>query len=160
MNMILHNRLVPRRVDLFSEFSKEFDKISNEMFGAPFFKGINKHKGYPLLDAIKSDNELVIQYSVPGVSKDNLSVEVVEDDEGLLLVIAGRLSDQYVFNEDQYCIRELSKQDFRRILRLPEDIDNQDPSVVLSDGILALSFKLKKSKEKTPKVRQLTINDC
>lgn len=160
MNMILHNRLVPRRVDLFSEFSKEFDKISNEMFGAPFFKGVNKHKGYPLLDAIKSDNELVIQYSVPGVSKDNLSVEVVEDDEGLLLVVAGRLSDQYVFNEDQYCIRELSKQDFRRILRLPEDIDNQDPSVVLSEGILALSFKLKKSKEKTPKIRQLTINDC
>lgn len=159
MNMILHNRLLtPRRIDLFSEFSKEFDKISNEMFGAPFFKGVNKHKGYPLLDAIKTEDKLVIQYSVPGVSKDNLSVEVVEDEEGLLMVVGGKLSDNYVFSEDQYCIRELSKQDFRRVLRLPEDILDENPSITLKDGILSVSFVLKKNKEKTPKVRQLKIS--
>ena len=159
MNMILHTRngLAPRRVDLFSEFSKEFDRISNEMFGAPFFKGVNKHKGYPLVDAIKKDDQLVLQYTVPGVKKDDLSVEIIDDPDGSLLVVSGKLSDSYTFNEDEYHIRELSKQEFRRIVRLPDNLQENSPDINLADGLLIISFSLQHKEEVKQKVRRLTI---
>lgn len=161
MNMILHTRspLAPRRVDLFSELSKEFDRVSNEVFGAPFFKGVNKHKGYPLVDAIRDNNGLTLQYTVPGVKRDDLNVEIVDDPDGSLLVVSGKLSDDYVYNDEYYQIKELSKQEFRRVVRLPEDVDvTTEPHVSLSDGILLVDFALKAVDEPKAKTRKLEIS--
>ena len=161
MNMILHTRnpLAPRRVDLFSELSKEFDRVSNEVFGAPFFKGVNKHKGYPLVDAVRNTNGLTLQYTVPGVKRDDLNVEIIDDTDGSLLVVSGKLSEDYIYSDEHYQIKELSKQDFRRIVRLPEDIDiNTEPHVSLSDGILLVDFALKVIDEPKTKTRKLEIS--
>ena len=161
MNMILHTRnpLAPRRVDLFSELSKEFDRVSNEVFGAPFFRGVNKHKGYPLVDAIRDNNGLTLQYTVPGVKRDDLNVEIIDDPDGSLLVVSGKLSNDYVYNDEHYQIKELSKQDFRRVVRLPEDVDvSTEPHVSLSDGILLVDFALKVVDEPKAKTRKLEIS--
>ena len=161
MNMILHTRnpLAPRRVDLFSELSKEFDRVSNEVFGAPFFKGVNKHKGYPLVDAVRNTNGLTLQYTVPGVKRNDLNVEIIDDTDGSLLVVSGKLSEDYIYSDEDYQIKELSKQDFRRIVRLPEDIDiNTEPHVSLSDGILLVDFALKVIDEPKTKTRKLEIS--
>lgn len=162
MNMILRSRnpMAPRRVDLFSELSKEFDRVSNEVFGAPFFKGVNKHKGYPLVDAIRDEETLTLQYTVPGVKKDDLNVEIIDDEDGSLLIVNGKLSSDYVHNDEYYQIKELSKQEFRRIVRLPDDIDSEvKPVTTLSDGILMVDFALKKIvDEPKNKVRKLEIS--
>ena len=161
MNMILHTRnpLAPRRVDLFSELSKEFDRVSNEVFGAPFFKGVNKHKGYPLVDAIRNEHGLTLQYTVPGVKRDDLNVEIIDDPDGSLLVVSGKLSEDYVYRDEHYQIKELSKQEFRRIVRLPEDIDvDTEPHVALIDGILLVDFALKVIDEPKAKTRKLEIS--
>ena len=161
MNMILtRNIMAPRRVDLFSEFSKEFDMVSNQVFGAPFFKGVNKHKGYPLVDAIRDKEGLTLQYTVPGVRRDDLNVEIIDDPDGNLLVVSGKLSDDYVYNDEYYQIKELSKQEFRRIVRLPDDVDTEtEPVVALRDGILMVDFILKNiDNEPKPKTRKLEIS--
>jgi len=162
MNMILHTRnpMAPRRVDLFSELSKEFDRVSNEVFGAPFFKGVNKHKGYPLVDAIRDKEGLTLQYTVPGVKRDDLNVEIIDDPDGYLLIVSGKLSDDYVYSGEHYQIKELSKQEFRRIVRLPDDVDTEtEPVVALRDGILMVDFILKKVEdEPKPKTRKLQIS--
>lgn len=161
MNMILHTRnpLAPRRVDLFSELSKEFDRVSNEVFGVPFFKGVNKHKGYPLVDAIRNEHGLTLQYTVPGVKRDDLDVEIIDDPDGCLLIVSGKLSNDYVYRDADYQIKELSKQEFRRVVRLPEDVDSQtEPHVSLSDGILLVDFALKVVDEPKAKTRKLEIS--
>lgn len=162
MNMILRNRssLAPRRVDLFSEVHKEFDRVFNEVFGAPFFHGVNKHKGYPLVDAVREKDNLTLQYTVPGVVKEDLNVEITEDEIGQLVIVSGKLSDTYVFDESQYQIREMSSQEFRRIVRLPEDIDSsKEPSVYLNDGILTIVFDLKENiNDQKPKTKKLSIS--
>lgn len=162
MNMILHTRspLAPRRVDLLSEFSKEFDRISNELYGAPFFRGVNKHKGYPLVDAIRNNDGITLQYTVPGVKRNDLDVEIIDDIEGSLLVVSGKLSNDYVYGDEQYQIKELSRQEFRRIVRLPDDVDTETkPHVSLSDGILLIDFALKQVADKPKhKSRKLEIS--
>lgn len=152
-----YNHLAPKRVDLFNEISKEIDGAFNEIFGSKFFSGLTKHKGYPLMDAVRSGDKLILQYTVPGVSKNNVKAEITEDDSGKLLTVSGVLDDLYVYDENDYQIRELSKQEFRRVVRLPEDVKNEDPLVILENGILTLTFKLQKLEEIKPKVKKLNI---
>lgn len=155
INNINKKYLAPRRVDLFSEFGQDLDKVFNEVFGAPFLYG-RKSKGYPIMDAVRTEDALVLQYTVPGVKLDDLSVEVSKDEQGRLLSVSGRLSNDYTHQDKNYQIRELSSQEFRRIIRLPEDVLDEEPEAVLKDGILKLTFKTN-SIEPEPSVTKLKI---
>lgn len=163
MNITLsrpNGHLAPSRVDLFSEISKELDHAMNNIFGHDFFAGLSKKgRGYPLMDAIRNENELILQYSVPGVMVEDLNVEITEDnDNTYLLTVSGFLHEDYVSNENNYQIRELSGQEFRRIIRLPKDIDAKEPETTLSNGILVVKFKcLSKTSVKNPKTKKLDV---
>lgn len=147
--------LAPRRIDLFSEFGQDLDKVFNEVFGKPFLNG-RKSKGYPLMDAIRTEDNLVLQYTVPGVKLEDLNVEVSSDEQGRLLTVSGRLSSDYAHQEKDYQIRELSSQEFRRVIRLPEDVLNEEPEAILKDGVLKLIFKTDLV-EPEPAVKKLKI---
>lgn len=151
--------LVPRRIDLFSEISKELDHAMNNIFGHDFFSGLSKKgRGYPLMDAIRNKDSWTLQYSVPGVDKDDLNVEISEDDNGKLLSVSGFLHEDYTTDSDNYAIRELSSQEFRRVVRLPHDIGEDDPKIVLKDGILKISFNaIDQNTIATDKVKKLKI---
>jgi HSP20 family molecular chaperone IbpA len=161
MSLALHSRngyLAPRRVDLFSEISKELDHAMNNIFGHDFFSGLSKKgKGYPLMDAIKTTDSWILQYSVPGVAKDDLTVELTEDEHGRLITVGGFLHEDFMDKNDNYAIKELSGQEFRRVVRLPEDIEDKDPLLSLKDGILRVKFSLKKIAAQVQKVKKLTI---
>ncbi len=162
MNLITSSRngssIAPRRIDLFSQLSKEIDSAINEVFGAPFFVNGLKHKGYPLMDAIRSEDKLILQYTVPGVSKDDLNVEITEENNEKLLTVRGFLHENYMHETSKYQIKELSSQEFRRIIRLPDDIADDEPTVSLKDGILSLEFGLKTKEIPKNKSKRLTIN--
>lgn len=152
--------LAPRRVDLFSEISKELDHAMNNIFGHDFFAGLSKKgKGYPLMDAVRTDKELILRYTVPGVKLDDLIVELSEDEQGRLLTIGGFLHEDYMAKNEQYQIRELSSQEFRRVVRLPSDLDDKDPVTILKDGILTLTFTLSSVAQPESKVKRLKINE-
>lgn len=151
------NYLAPKRIDLFNEISKDIDHAFNEVFGSKFFTGLKTNKGYPLMDAIRNKESLILQYAVPGVGKNNVKAEITEDELGKLLTVSGQLDELYTYEENSYQIRELSKQEFRRVIRLPEDIRDEDPVVILENGILTLTFKLQKLEEVKPKVKKLNI---
>ena len=162
MNLITSSRngssVAPRRIDLFSQLSKEIDSAVNEVFGTPFFVNGLKHKGYPLVDAVRLDDRLILQYTVPGVSKENLSVEITDENNEKLLTVSGLLNNKYRYDVSDYQIRELSGQEFRRVIRLPEDIADEEPTVSLQDGILNLEFVLKKKEQPQSKTKKLTIS--
>lgn len=162
MNLIKNNYngykgLAPRRIDLFSEFSKDLDQVFNEVFGAPILNG-RKSKGYPLLDAIRTENKLILHYTVPGVRLEDLSVDITEDaDKSKILTVSGKLSSDYSHKEGDYQIRELSSQEFRRCIKLPEDVVEDEPDATLKDGVLKLIFKTKLEEESQPLVKKINI---
>lgn len=154
-----NGHLSPRRVDLFSEVSKELDHAMNSIFGHDFFTGLSKKgRGYPLMDAVRTDKNLILQYAVPGVKLDDLIVEISEDDQGKLLTVSGFLHEDYISKENEYQIRELSSQEFRRVIRLPQDISNSDPVSTLNDGILTITFNVSYEKKIDNKSKRLKIN--
>jgi HSP20 family molecular chaperone IbpA len=156
MNLIRTNALAPRRVDLFSEVSRELDQVFNEVFAAPFFAG-KKSKGYPLMDAIQGEGTLTLQYTVPGVKLEDLDVEVTRDDQGRILTVSGKLSEEYTHQEETYAIRELSSREFRRVIRLPEDVTEEEPEATLKDGVLKLAFKTTSQKQELLQTKKLKV---
>jgi HSP20 family protein len=128
----------------------------NEVFAPQFFAG-KKGKGYPLLDAVKGDGTMTLQYTVPGVKLEDLDVEITRDDQGRLLAVSGKLSQEYLHGEGDYHIRELSSKEFRRVVRLPDDITEEEPEAVLKDGLLRLKFKTVSPGLETLQVKKLKI---
>lgn len=160
MNLLLSkSSIAPRRIDFMGELTKEVDRAMNEVFGAPFFNNVTKRsRGYPLMDAVRTTNNLILQYTVPGVKLNDLKVQVEDDDHGQILTVSGKLSSDYSYSDNAYQIKELSSQEFRRVIRLPEDISDKEPIASLKDGILTLSFEILPTvKEQTPKVKMLKI---
>ncbi len=153
--------LAPRRVDLFSEVSKELDQAMNNIFGHDFFSGLSKKgRGYPLMDAVRTEDKLILRYTVPGVKSDDLAVELSEDEQGKLLTVSGFLHEEYMSKSEEYQIKELSSQEFRRIVRLPSDLLDKEPTTTLKDGILTITFGLLKTVEETKsKTKRLKIID-
>ena len=157
MNLIARsNGLVPRRVDLFSEVSCELDHMFNEVFATPYFAG-KKGRGYPLMDAIRGKDTLTLQYTVPGVKPEDLEVEISNDEQGRLLTVSGRLSDDYTHDDGEYHIRELSSKEFRRVIRLPDDLTEDDPETVLKDGLLRVLFRTANFVDEQPQTKRLNI---
>jgi HSP20 family protein len=154
--LIPRNGLAPRRVDLFSEVSRELDHMFNEVFAPSFFAG-KKSRGYPLMDAIKGEGMLTLQYTVPGVKQEDLDVEIGKDDQGRLVTVSGRLSEEYQHSDTDYHIRELSSREFRRVVRLPEDVAEEDPEATLKDGLLRLVFKTTKPEPEVSLTKKLKI---
>lgn len=154
--LISRNGLAPRRVDLFSEVSKELDHMFNEVFAPQFFTG-KKSRGYPLMDAIMGEGTLTLQYTVPGVKQEDLDVEIGSDEKGRIVTVSGKLSGEYQHSDTDYHIRELSSREFRRVVRLPEDVAEDDPEATLKDGLLRLVFKTARPEPEVPLVRKLKI---
>jgi HSP20 family molecular chaperone IbpA len=155
--LISRNGIAPRRVDLFSEVSRELDQMFNEVFAPSFFSG-KKSRGYPLMDAIHGVGTLTLQYTVPGVKLEDLDVEVTRDDQGQVLTVGGKLSEEYAHQDANYAIRELSSREFRRVVRLPENVLEEEPEAVLKDGVLRLVFKTEQeAKEELVQTKKLKI---
>ena len=149
--------LRPKRIDLFSEVNKELDHIFNEMFNGQYFAN-KKSKGYPLVDVIRQNNSLILQFTVPGVKLEDISVNLSETEDGKILEVSGRLSDEYrSFGDENYHIRELSSQEFRRVIRLPDDLEQGEPLAVLRNGILTLTFQIITTPEQSLQVKLVKI---
>ena len=80
------------------------------------------------MDAVRTDKELILRYTVPGVRLDDLTVELSEDEQGRLLTVSGFLHEDYIGKTEDYQIRELSGQEFRRVVRLPSDLEKSTNS--------------------------------
>lgn len=159
MNLINYrskNGLTPRRIDLFSEFGHDIDQVFNQVFGGSILNG-KKSRGYPLIDVVRSDNSLILHYTVPGVKLEDLNVEISKDDQGKLLTISGKLSSDYAHKDAEYQIRELSSREFSRLIRLPEDVLDEEPVATLKDGILKLVFKTAIEPEPEIAVKKIKI---
>lgn len=160
MTLIRYNtpsNIAPRRVDFLSQVNKELDQILNEVFNGHYFTN-KKTSGYPRMDAIKSKDSLICQFTVPGVKLEDICVNITEDDQSRLLSISGKLSEEYSnFDENSYQIRELSKQEFRRVIRLPDEVSKSEPLAVLRNGILTLTFKLIEHKDPEPEVKTVKV---
>ena len=97
----------------------------------PFFDDW-RSDGFMAADVKKKDDGYIVQIQVPGVSKENLSIEL--DGEWLTVAATQEESDN-----SEYVHRE-SKRFGTRKFRVP-GIDGKEIEAKLSDGILTIAYE-------------------
>ena len=99
-------------------------------------------RGGPLLDMHETPDDLIIRAEVPGLQKDDFSVEFI----GKRLIIKG---EKKVLRKqkggDGCLIAECRYGSFRRTLQIPYVIDEKNVSANLKDGVLTI--RLPKSEQ-------------
>ena len=94
--------------------------------------GINVHE---------EDEGYILSALVPGLSSDELKIQVLDD--------VVRIDGEYKADESNYLVRELPQGSFTRTLRLPAPIDADHVEAEVTNGVLTL--KLPKAESARPK---------
>ena len=106
---------------------------------------------YPALDVYENSHELCIEVEMPGVSQDEVSVEVL----GRTLIISGMKRDTLANTGVRYIRMERGFGKFRRELDIPEMFDLEKVDARFSDGIL--NIRIARSENQAKVVKRITI---
>ena len=159
MSVIKYSPFALRQVDR-DEFLTPFDRVFDEVFAA-HFPELNKELGvgffekqsYPRVDVVDYNDRVEILAEIPGLSKEEVSVEVQEN----VLTISGqkirRLEDTDL-QDRRYIRRELKHSSFKRSFTLGDIIDKDKPLAKFENGLLTVTLrKLKPTIPSTKKVK-------
>lgn len=130
----------PKRSDIFDEFMTPFDRLFDEFFSKnnifhAEYPDFFKKGSYPKVDILNKKDRVVIEAAVPGMSKEDISVEVLNG----TLTISGEKS---TIQEDssEYICKELKRSNFRRSWTLRDDLDSENVSAKFENGMLYLEI--------------------
>ena len=88
--------------------------------------------GFPRVDVLDRDEEVLVRAEVPGVEKKDLQVEL----SGQMLTIHGERRREEKEEKGEYFRSEISHGVFSRSLRLPEEVAADKTVAEFKDGIL------------------------
>lgn len=153
--------LVTRRNDFLfpieSHFNKVFDQLLDPKFDLNSLKdSLKASQGYPKMDVFETERKLVMKVGVPGIQKEEISVEYNTEENGRpSITISGKCQKYNETKEDvNYYVRELRQSVFERTVLLPE-YAKKEPDAVLKDGVLTLTWDVPQTK--VPEPKKITI---
>lgn len=147
----MKNSLIPKRDIFLSPFEETFNSIFDDFFNNSTMDSIKSRSNYPKVDVYEENGKYKIEVAVPGVHKDDLSIEVKTVDNRQFLVISGRMTEK----RTDFYIKELRRSAFERHILIPEKVKG-DPNAVLLDGILTLSWDL--PEVVLPEIKKINIS--
>ena len=107
---------------------------------------------FPTTDIYETDDEYVFKLEVPGLSKEDVSVELKDN----TLSIKGELKEEDELVEDNFRRLERFSGSFNRKFKLPRDVDGDKIDAALKDGILRL--RIGKAEEEKAKEIAISVN--
>jgi HSP20 family protein len=104
---------------------------------------------HPAMDLIENEQNFVIRIDLPGLSPDDVNVEIEND----MLTVRGEMGDTIEREGDRYHYRERTYGSFERSIRLSNTIDANNTDASFENGVLTIT--LAKRPEAQPK--QITV---
>jgi HSP20 family protein len=133
------------------QLSREMDRLMDSFFergfGSPWRESGTQEDDWqgrtlwsPQIDVQQRNDSVIVRADLPGVSKDNVQVEV----EGDTLVISGqRREEREEGGDDQgYRVLERSYGSFYRSVPLPQGVDPDHIEAAMRDGVLTVTLPL------------------
>jgi HSP20 family protein len=106
-------------------------KMLNELFNAGPVEGLG---WYPEVDVLETDKELVLRADLPGLTKDDVQLEIREG----ALVMKGEKTEKKEQKEAQYRVVERAYGTFERAFSLPSTVDPEQIKAEFTNGVLEI----------------------
>jgi HSP20 family protein len=103
----------------------------------------------PTVDLEDREKDYLLKAEMPGFKKEDIEIEVQDDS----VTISGRVGWKYDRKAQDYICKERACESFYRTVQLPEEINADDATACLSEGVLELTLPKKAPKKK----RKVTI---
>jgi HSP20 family protein len=133
------------------EPAREVDTLQNEVnrvfdafFGGGPSSASRARRWVPAMDLVETDDHLVLRADLPGMSKDDVNIEIKD---GVLTVSGERRAEQEDRSEGFYRL-ERAFGSFSRSLSLPDGIDVDSVDADFTDGVLEV--RIPKPEERKP----------
>lgn len=134
---------------LIRRFSEEMDRVFGDVFadfgmaprrrGAPRVGhgfGFSPAQWAPPIEVLERDDRLVVRAELPGLSKDDIKVEVTDD----VLTIAGERREEREETREGYRHSERRYGRFSRSVPLPEGVSPEDVRCTFQNGVLEITM--------------------
>ena len=128
----LHEQIDRLFNDVFSDFGMLSSRLAPTQYGWPTMGGITAYR--PQIDVSGDDKQHEITLDVPGLSENDLSIEI----NGDMLIVRGQKDETNEQQGKQFYSVERSYGAFQRTLSLPTDASANDIQANLKDGVLRL----------------------
>jgi HSP20 family protein len=112
--------------------------------------GVTPRRWLPATDLIESDTHYVLRADLPGVSEDDISVELDKN----VLTISGERKAESEERTAGYHRVERTSGSFRRAVRLPEGVDGEAITARFDRGVLEVTVP----KPEQPQPRKVQIS--
>ena len=133
---------------LFQDFFGDFSNPSTSLWTYDPF-GVRASGSFPI-DVKEESDKLIVSADLPGISSDNLTVEVEKD----ILKITAEVNESETNDSETYHYKEMRVSSVKRSIRLPYVVDTDATTSTYRDGVLEIV--LPKVEQST--VKQITIN--
>jgi HSP20 family protein len=125
-------------------FSQEFDRLFSRLFDTGGGT-LSSQRWIPPMDLIEADDHFVLRADLPGLSQDDVSIEVQEGN----LTLAGERSAEHERSEQGWFRVERQFGRFSRSLTLPEGIDPDAVTAEFDRGVLTV--RIPKPEQRQPR---------
>jgi len=122
--------------------------LFDRFLGEPVFRSIP----FPAVDVEEKNDRYLIKADVPGFSKENIEIEVVND----LLTINGTTDEQQEREGDGFLHKERRTGHFSRSFTLPDNSKPDDITAEFKDGVVTITVP--KKEKTTPNRRQIELH--
>ncbi len=136
-----------------SRMQREMDRLVRGFFGPMIPETEEEGIRVPSIDVSETENEVLVKAELPGISKENLDLEVMP--EALHLRGEVKHEREEGGKEATYHRRELVWQRFERTIPLPAEVKTENATAKLENGLLEVH--LPKAEETKAKLRKVEI---
>jgi HSP20 family protein len=151
-------RSVRDPVTVLRHMTSELDRMFDDWpsFRWPSFKplAMGQHVAWsPKIDVLERDNRLVTRVDLPGLKREDVSVEVTDGH----LALSGERKHETEEKKDNVYRSEREYGSFYRAVPLPEGVNVDEIKATFADGVLEVSVPLPATPQ--PKVHKVTVEE-
>jgi HSP20 family protein len=136
-----------------SDIQGEVNRLFDGFLGRPAVSGAGSavRTWAPVLDMHETENEVVLNFELPGVSEKDVALSITGD----LLTLKGERTVNREFKDDNAYHAERVYGKFERSVQLPMPVQSEKVKATYRDGVLEV--KLPKAEEVKPKAIKIDI---
>jgi len=127
--------------------------VFNDFFGNEWME--NNNKSVPAINIQQNENGFTVEVAAPGMTKEECNVRI-DDDNNLVIDFEKKSETEDRDKKGTYLRREFSYSRFQRTMILPDNIEKENISAKVENGVLTVEIPTV-TEEKVPVSRQIEI---
>jgi len=112
----------------------------------------------PAVNILENDDEYKVEVAAPGMTKEDFKVHINEDNE-LVISLEKKTEnkEEDAKRKGTYLRREFSYTQFQQSLLLPDNIERENISAKVENGVMTIDIPKKKIEETAAATRQIEV---